>query len=133
MSNSTVLDPPDCARLAGNSDAEILLAAKSPLMRRPVTAFVPGDLPLARAVDSLRERTPADAVEARRALDQIDRERSAATCHFLVVSPAGHVTVTSPETTLRDIAVARELRTSTGPKPVGVVAVEIQAYAPVGI
>ena len=114
------------------SDEQVLLAVKTPLMPRPVTALMAGDATLEESVRALRDHTSPTDDDVRRVIEQLEREMSGSAYHFLVVSPSGTVTNTPRTTALRDVAAPREVQTSKGPKTIPMVAVEVQAYAPVG-
>jgi len=112
--------------------ARVVVALKTPLDVRPVTASLPSDLTLERAVAAMRKAIPADDTDGRHVLANVEREMAASRVDFLVVRP-GQGVVNAPRTTmLRDIATPREMRTPKGLKTVPAVAFEVQAYAGVG-
>lgn len=113
------------------TDEMVLVAAKSPMMLRPFTALLPGELSLTQSLKELQKIPPKDA-EAARVLQQLDREISGGKYDFLVVMPNGQISKLSPTTALRDIAVPREIRTARGLEKLPTAAFEVQAYAPVG-
>ncbi len=121
----------DLAETAG-SDGQVLLAVKTPLMPRPVTAVVSGEATLEESVRAITGGPSPTDDDVRRVIEQLEREMSASAYHYLVVSPSGTVTNTPRTTALREIASPREVRTSKGLKSIPMVAVEVQAYAPVG-
>lgn len=115
-----------------NSDGTIVINVKSPGMPRGTSARMLDSLTAAQAVAELRRTPPKDANGAR-VLQQLEREMSVQH-DFLVVTSRGAIAKIDPQkTTLRELAVPRELRTSRGLEIVPVVAFEVQAYAPVGL
>jgi hypothetical protein len=113
-------------------DAErVLLAIKTPMLPTATSAFLPGALTLAQALTAFRKMQPKDE-NARRVLQQLERETSASAYDFVVVTAAGEAEKASPSKLLREIAAPREIRTARGLEVIPVAAVEVQAYAPVG-
>jgi hypothetical protein len=115
----------------GVDDELVVLALKTPLDARAVTAAFPPDLTLDRAIIEMRKAIPAQDRDGHAVLDNVARELAATRANFLVVRADG-VTQTERHVRLRDISTPRELRTSKGLKTVPSVAVEVQAYASVG-
>jgi hypothetical protein len=111
---------------------QVLLAIKTPMLPNATSVFLPGDLSLAQAVVALRKIQPKDD-NARRVLQQVERETSASAYDFVVVTAAGEGEKTAPSKLLREIAAPREIRTARGLEVIPVAAVEVQAYAPVGL
>jgi hypothetical protein len=115
-----------------HDDDRVIVALKTPLDVRPITAWLPSDLTLERAVAAMRKAIPADDTDGRQVLTNVEREMAASRVDFLVVRP-GEGVVSAPRTTmLRDVATPREMRTPKGLKTVPAVAFEVQAYAGVG-
>ena len=112
-------------------DELVLTAVKTPMMPRPTTRLLPGDLTLVQSLAELRNIPPKDA-NAARVLQQLERETSSGKYDFLVVTRTGQIIKAKPRTPLRDIAVPREVHTSRGLEEVSIAAFEVQAYAPVG-
>jgi hypothetical protein len=110
---------------------QVLVAIKTPMMPSATTAFLPENLSLKQVVDAFRQMQPKDD-NARRVLQQLERETSASAFDFVVVSPTGIGEKAAPSKLLREIAVSREIRTVRGLELIPVAAVEVQAYAPVG-
>jgi hypothetical protein len=110
----------------------VVVALKTPLDRRPVTAALLGDLTLERAVVAMRKAIPIDDVDGRHVLANVEREMAASRVDFLVIRQGQEVVNAQPTTLLRDIATPHEMRTSKGLKTVPAVAFEVQAYAGVG-
>lgn len=109
----------------------VLMTVKTPLMPRPTSARVNSRLTVSQALREIRKVPPRDA-NARRVLEQIERETSGQH-DFLALSSTNEVVKIDPEkTVLEDIAVPREVRTMRGVETVPVAAFEVQAYAPVG-
>lgn len=113
------------------SDEMVLVAVKTPLMPQATTALLPGGLTLAQALDELRRTPPKDSNGAR-VLQQLERETLGRAFDFLALKPTGQVAKVEPSTTLREIAVPREIRTPQGLETIPAAAFEVQAYAPVG-
>ena len=111
--------------------SQVLLAIKTPMMPNATSVFLPGDLSLTQAIAALRKMQPKDE-NARRVLQQLERETSATAYDFVVVNAAGEAEKASPSKLLKDIAAPREIRTARGLEFIPVGAVEVQAYAPVG-
>jgi hypothetical protein len=129
----TALRParPRDAQLVRDDD-RVVVALKTPLDVRPVTAALPGDLSLERSVAAMRKTLQADDVDGRQVLANVEREMAASRVDFLVVRPGQGVVSASGTTLLRDVATPREMRTPNGLKTVPAVAFEVQAYAGVG-
>ena len=84
-----------------------------------------------QSLQQLRQAPPKDEA-ARRLIDQIERETSGPH-DVLVVGARGELTKIDPDATRLDaLAVPREVRTSGGTEKIPAVAVEVQAYCPVG-
>jgi hypothetical protein len=114
-----------------NDDGTVVVAVKTAMMPRGTTARLPDSLSAAQAVTEMRRVPPKDA-GAMRVLQQLEREM-AGPHDFLAVSKGGEVVKIDPhKTTLRELAVPREVQTARGPETVRVAAFEVQAYAPVG-
>ena len=114
----------------GNTEM-VLVAVKTPMMPRATTTLLPGRLTLIQSLEELRKIPPKDA-NATRILQQLEREMSGGAYDFLAVTPTGEVVTAPPSTTLEEITVPREVRTSRGLEMIPTAAFEIQAYAPVG-
>jgi hypothetical protein len=100
-------------------------------MARATSAVLPGRLTVAQSLGEVRKIPPKDAT-ARRVLQQIERETSGVH-DFLALSRTGELVKIDPQkTTLDEIAVPREVRTTTGVEVIPTAAYEVQAYAPVG-
>jgi hypothetical protein len=84
-----------------------------------------------QAVAALRKMQPKDE-NARRVLQQVERETSASAYDFVVVNAVGEAEKAAPSRLLQEIAAPREIRTPRGLEVIKVAAVEVQAYAPVG-
>jgi hypothetical protein len=112
-----------------DDDGTVVVAVKTPLMPKPTTARLLGRMSLRQAVDQLQKETPKDA-HAARVLQQLAREMTEVH-HYLAVRPTG-IEKVDPETTLDQIAVPREVRTTEGIEVVRVAAYEVQSYAKVG-
>jgi hypothetical protein len=110
---------------------QVLVAIKTPMMPSATTAFLPESLSLKQVVDAFRKMQPKDD-NARRVLNQLERETSASAFDFVVVSPTGAGEKAAPSKLLREIAVPTQIRTARGLELIPVAAVEVQAYAPVG-
>jgi hypothetical protein len=111
---------------------KVLVAVKTPMMPRPMTAYLDGRLTLAQSLRELQKLPPKDA-GALRVVQQIARETSGAH-DYLIVTRVGEMSKADPEkTVLEEVAIPREIRTSRGVESVPTVAFEVQAYAPVGI
>ena len=109
----------------------VVVAVKTPLMPRPTTVRMSGGLTVAQSLRELRKLPPKDAA-ARRVLQQLDSETSGPH-DFLALTPTGEAARVDPDkTTLKEIAVPREVRTERGIETVPTAAYEVQAYAPVG-
>lgn len=112
-------------------DSGVLVAVKTPMTPRPSTVYLRSDLSVRQSLQEFRLAPPRDE-EARRLIQQLDRE-TAGPHDVLVVGPRGELTKVDPEKTkLGDVAVPRAVRTPRGTETVSAVAVEVQAYAPVG-
>jgi hypothetical protein len=111
-------------------DGTVLVAVKTPLMPKPTTSRMPGQLNLRQSVEHLTKERPKDA-HAARVVQQLAREMSDVH-HFLAVRPTGVEKVDPEKTTLDQIAVPREVRTNRGLDHVRVAAFEVQSYAKVG-
>lgn len=110
----------------------VVVAVKTPLMPRATSARLNGNLTVAESVAELR-KTPARDASTRRVLQQLEREMSGPH-DYLVLNESGEVVKADPQkTTLRDIAVPREVETMEGAETVPTAAFEVQAYAPVGL
>ncbi len=110
---------------------QVLVAIKTPMMPSATTAFLPASLSLKQVVDAFRQMQPKDD-NARRVLQQLERETSASAFDFIIVGAAGVGEKAAPSKLLLEIAVPREVRTARGLELIPVAAVEVQAYAPVG-
>ena len=113
-------------------DDRVLVALKTPFAPMPVMAYLPADLTLDRCAGAMRKAIPADDLDGRRVLDDVERELKASRVNFLVHGAHHDVAVTAPGTALRDIATLREMRTPQGLKTTPAVSVEVQSYAAVG-
>ena len=113
-------------------DDRVVVALKTPLDVKPVTAALPSDLTLAHAVAAMRKAIPDADVDGRHVLANVEREMAASRVDYLVVRPGQGVLCAPATTRLRDVAAPRELRTPKGLKTVPAVAFEVQAYAGVG-
>jgi hypothetical protein len=129
----TLLTPPRAIDAAlVEPDTRVVLAVKTPLDSRAVVAAFPPDYTLERAIAGLRKAIPAHDAEGHAVLDSVERELAASRVDFLVVR--ADAVVNTPRTSrLHDIATPREMRTPNGLKTVPSVAVEVQAYAAVGL
>jgi hypothetical protein len=113
-------------------NSKVLVAAKTPMMPQPTTAYLDGRLTLRQSLRELQQIPPKDAV-AQRVVQQLARETSGPH-DYLVVTEAGALAKADPEkTVLEEVAIPREVRTARGIENVPTVAYEIQAYAPVGV
>lgn len=110
-------------------DGTVVVAMKTPLMPKPTTIRLPGRLSVRQAVEQLQRETPKDA-HAARVQQQLAREMTEVH-HFLAVRPAG-VEKVDPQTTIDEIALPREIRSTEGIEVVRVAAFEVQSYAKVG-
>lgn len=111
-------------------DSQVLVAAKTPLMPRPVMARMSSRLKLIEAVEQFKATAPADDPSAR-VIQQLAREMTAVH-HFLAVQPSGLERVDPRKTTLAEIAVPREVKTLKGIEEIPIAAFEIQSYSRVG-
>jgi hypothetical protein len=114
----------------GNNDT-VVASFKTPMMPRPTTACLPGQMNLRASFQHITQAPPKD-VHASRVIQQLKREAQNVH-HFLVLRPGGRIEQVDPEaTTLDAIAVPREVRKEGGLDHVRVAAIEIQQYAKVG-
>lgn len=113
-------------------DDRVIVALKTPLDARPVTAALPADLTLQHSVDAMRKALAADDVDGRHVLSNVEREMVASRVDYLVIRPDQGAVPMSPTAKLGEVATPREMRTKTGLKTVPAVAFEVQAYAGVG-
>ena len=121
------------AFVAGDGPPVLLLhgGSGSAAQWAPLMASLDRRLTLTQAVRELRQTAPGDATDQRLLL-QLARELSGPH-DFLALGPEGELTKVDPETTtLGDISVPREVRTSRGIETTLVAGCEIQSYAPVG-
>jgi hypothetical protein len=110
----------------------VVVAVKTPLMARATSVLLPGGLTVAQSLGEVRKIPPKDAA-ARRVLQQIDRETSGVH-DFLAVTRTGELVKIDPKkTTLDEIAIPREVKTTQGVEIQPTAAYEVQAYAPVGV
>lgn len=135
MSRNLLRRPPASTSVSDtdrpSDESGVLVAFKTPMTPRPSTAYLHSDLSLRQSLQEVRLIPPKDEA-ARRLIQQLDRETSG-THDVLVVGPRGELTKVDPDNTkLGDIAIPREVRTASGTKKVSAVAIEVQAYAPVG-
>lgn len=112
-------------------DEIVLVAVKTPMMRCATTALLPGRLTLIQSLEEIR-KVPPKNTDATRVLQQLQREMSGGAYDFLVVTPTGEIVKALSSTTLEEITVPREIRTSRGLEKIPTAAFEIQAYARVG-
>jgi hypothetical protein len=109
----------------------VVVAVKTPLMPKATSARLSGRLTMRETLDALR-KVPVRDAGSRRVLQQLEREVSGAH-DYLVLTESGEVVKADPQkTTLKDIAVPREVRTPKGLEKIPTAAFEVQAYAPVG-
>jgi hypothetical protein len=109
----------------------VMVAVKTPLMPRALSARMSGRLTMAETLAELH-KTPDRDANSRRVKQQLERETSS-THDYLVFTEAGEVIKKDPQkTTLRDIAIEREVKTPRGIETIPTAAFEVQAYAPVG-
>src|SRR5258707_449006 len=109
-------------------DEMVVVAVKTPLMPRATSLLMDGRLTLRQSVDRFLKTPPKDQTAAL-IVQQLGREISG-THDYLVVTPAGEVVRADPDkTTVREVAVPREVRTFRGVQTVPTTAIEVQAYA----
>ena len=117
--------------MAKNNDETVMVAVRPPMMPRGTSAPMPGHLTAAQAIAELRRIPPKDA-SAARVLDQLGREMGGPHDFFDVSKGGEGVKINPHKTTLHELAVPREVRTSRGLEKMPVAAFEVQAYAAVG-
>jgi hypothetical protein len=125
--HSGLLEP----QTADHEEARVVLAVKTPLDARAVTAGFPAEYTIGRAITEMRKSVPQTDRAGHEVLDNVERELKASHANFLIVRPNG-VVLADRQSKLRDVAQPREMRTPVGLKTVPAVAVEVQAYANVG-
>src|SRR5438105_252512 len=96
-----------------DTDGMVPVAVKTPMMPRPTTAMLPGQLTVTQAVEALRSVPPKDA-NASLVIRQLERETAAGSFDFLAITGTGDVAVIQAHTTLNEIAVPKEVRTPAG-------------------
>ena len=112
-------------------DELVVVAVKTPLMPRASSVAMEGGLTIRQSVERFRQTPPKDRTAAD-VVQQLARETGGAH-DFLVLTPNGELVKADPDAvTLLEVAVPREVRTPRGVETVPTVAIEVQAYAPVG-
>jgi hypothetical protein len=113
-------------------DGNVLVAVKTPMMERGTSALLPRRMSVQEALKALLVTPPKDA-NSTRVIQQLGREISS-THDFMALNRQGQLVKIDPQrTTLDELAVPREIRTSRGTEIVPVAAFEVQSYAPVGV
>ena len=118
--------------MSQKSNGLVLVSVKTPLMPSAAQATLPEGLTASQALAEFRQMTPRDP-NALRVVRQLARELAGAH-EVLAVAEGGQSTRIDPEkTTLKDIAVDKEIRSERGTERIRAAALEAQGYAAVGI
>jgi hypothetical protein len=118
--------------MSKKNDGVVLVSVKTPLMPSTAHAPLPEHLTAAQALAEFRQMTPRDP-SALRVVRQLARETAGAH-EVLAVGAGGHTTKIDPnKTTLKDIAVDKEVHSEHGTERIRAAALEAQGYAAVGV
>jgi hypothetical protein len=110
--------------------AKVLTVTKPAMSNSTVAAMLEPQLTVKEATQQMLTREPK--ADAERQLQQQLRRELGGPHDFLAIGPGGTIRKVAPTTTLLEIAVPREIKTTNGWEELPVAAYEVQAYMAVG-